>query len=145
MDFVAFAYNGFFGDEHWMFGSHISWPFRIYNLNGDWVNAWFEDVLFYTPSLLPRLLTVMIRFENGQVVAFKVRMGEPGLPVGDQEPEPESEPGSCSCGGDGGDAGDDEYDDPDEYEWPEPESTGNVGIVDPDEDGEFPPFWEEEL
>jgi hypothetical protein len=143
MDFVAFAYNGFFGDEHWMFGSKISWPFRIYNLNGDWVNTWFEDVIFYTPSLLPRLLTVMIRFENGQVVAFKVRMGESSLPIGNQDPEPEPGPGSCSCGGEGGD--DDEYDDPDEYEWPEPEPTGNVEIVDADEDGEFPPFWEEEL
>ena len=142
MDYVAFGFNAFFGDDPWLFGPNVGWPFRVYNLEREWVNIWFEDVFNFTPSLLPELLTVMIRFENGRVVPYSVLRDEPSLPVGEQE----SESGSAACGCAGGDDGDGEYTEPEEeWELEEPERTGSVEIVDPDEDGDFPPFWEEEL
>jgi hypothetical protein len=144
MDYVAFGYNAFFGEDPWLFGSEVNWPFRVYNLEREWVNIWFDDVFHFWPSLLPEVLTVMIRFENGRIFRFYVLRDEPSLPVGEQQPEPESESTACGCAG--GDDDDDEYTEPEEeLEFEERERTGSVEIVDPDEDGDFPPFWEEEL
>lgn len=143
MDFVGVAHNAFFGDEPWLLGSDVSWPFRIYNLNGDWVAVWFENILFDMPSLLPDTMVVMVRFENGLVVPHTVIQDGPDLPIGpEQEPEPESGSADCSCGDGGEDDGD--YTDPEEeWEYEEPEYEGVVEIVDPDEDGEYPDFYEE--
>ena len=46
MDFAAFAFNGFFGDEPWMWDSQLGIPFRIYNLQQQWVSVWFEGIVF---------------------------------------------------------------------------------------------------
>ena len=146
MDYVGLAYNAFFGDEAWLFDSNVSWPFRIYNLDGDWVAIWFEDLLFDMPSLMPNLMEVMLRFENGQVMLYTVLQDGPDMQVG-AETESDSESGSADCDCDeGGEDSDDEYEDPEEeWEWDEEESerTGDVEIVDPDEDGEYDDFWEE--
>jgi hypothetical protein len=147
MDFVAFGYNAFFGEDAWLFASNLDWPFRIYNLDGDWVAVWFENILFDMPSLLPDLMQVMLRFENGQIVAYTVLQDGPDMPVGaESESEPESGSADCGCGD--GEEGDDEYEESEEeweWEWEESELTGEVEIVDPDEDGEFDDYWDEEL
>ncbi|MGI9272175.1 MAG: hypothetical protein ACR2QT_10400 [Woeseiaceae bacterium] len=139
MDFVGVAYNAFFGDEPWLAGSDVSWPFRIYNLDGQWVAVWFENILFDMPSLLPDTMEVMVRFQNGLVVTYTVLQDGPTIQVG---PEPESGSADCSCGGDGEEE-DDYADIEEEWEPEESEPTGVVEIVDPDEDGEFPDFYDE--
>lgn len=150
MDFAAFAYNGYWGDDPWMLSSQLGMPFRIYNAEMQWVAAWFEQVLFGAPlSLLPDTMDVLVRLETGQVLTFTVIQGGPDLPVGSQEPYPDARTttGSCTCadGAAGGEA-DDDYVEPDEFElpWVQDEVSGTVEIIDPEEDGEFPP-WEEEL
>lgn len=142
IDFAAFAYNGFWGEKPWMRESRLGVPFRIYNLKLGWVAAWFEDVYLDHFTFLPNTMKIHVRLPNGQILTFTVLQGGPDMPVGNQDPD--AEPG-CSCGGDG-DAG--EADDgpaADEgIEWEPPDYVGSVEIVDPDEDGELPP-WEEEL
>lgn len=140
MDYVAFAYNGFFGENPWMLGSDLGVPFRIYNLNMQWVAVWFEGIIFDTITLLPDTLEVRVRLPNGQILTFEVLQDGPDLPIGD--PNPNRDDAGCTCGDDGD--GEDDYADPDEG-LPEPEDlpepSGVVSIVDPDEDGEFPE-WE---
>jgi len=145
MDFVAVAYNGYFGDNQWMWGSQLGVPFRIYNLDMQWVVVWFEGIVFDSITLLPDTMDVRVRLPNGQILTFTVIQGGPDLPVGDPHPEPPPNSVNCSCGGDGGGSDDeDDYPDGDDYEPEEPEEpeySGVVEIWDPDEDDEFPE-WE---
>lgn len=140
-DFAAFAYNAYFGDDPWAFSSGLGIPFRVYNRDLQWVVIWFENFLFDMPSLLPNTLDVHVRLRTGEVVTFTVVQGGPDLPVGDAASAPDTD--NCGCGG-----GEDEHDEFDEFEEPEdfepPEPDGVVEIVDPNDDGEFPP-WEVEL
>lgn len=140
MDFAAAAYNMFFGDEPWARDSLISWPFRIYNTQGQYAVIWFEDLLFDVPTLLPDLLTVVVRLQNGMVLRFEVLQDGSDLPVGDPAPSSSSD---CTCSGGDGEGSEDDPEDIDD-EFDPPEYEGTVGIEDPDEDGEFPE-WEEEL
>lgn len=151
MDFVAMAYNGYFGDDPWMWESQLGIPFRIYNLQGQWVAVWFEGVIFDSITFLPDTLDVRLRLPNGQILTFSVLQDGPDLPIGNPDPDPDPETpvatNNCSCGGGGGGEGEDDYAEPDEglpepVELPEP--SGVVTILDPDEDGEFPE-WELEL
>jgi hypothetical protein len=144
-DFAAFAYNAYFGDGLWAFGSELGIPFRVYNLELQWVVIWFESVLFDLPSLLPDTMDVRLRLPTGEIITFTVVQGGPDLPVGGDTSVQETE--GCGCGGGGSDEDDefDEFDEDDEFggfEGYEPE--GVVEIVDPDEDGEFPE-WAVEL
>lgn len=141
MDFAAAAYNSYFGEEPWLRDSQLGIPFRIYNLELQWVVVWFEGIAFDGISFLPNTMTVHIRLQDGQILTFNVIQGGPDLPVGDPNPEPEDGGNSCSCdyGGDG--EGEDDYTEPDEGLPEPPDPSGRVGIEDPDEDGDFPE-WE---
>jgi len=145
-DFAAFAYNAYWGEDHWAFGSSLGIPFRVYNSRLQWVVIWFEDFFLDRISLLPNTMEIHIRLETGQVITITVIQGGPDLPINEGSADPDA--GSCSCGGDDTD-GMDEYDyaeDIDDYEEPDAGSdfVGFVDIVDPDEDGNFPD-WIEEL
>ena len=145
MDFAAMAYNGYFGEDPWMWESELGIPFRIYNLEGQWVAVWFEDIVFDGITFLPDTLEVRLRLPNGQILTFHLLQEGPDLPIGDPDPEPPATSGECGCSGyDSGGEGEDDYTDPDDGlpepdEMPEP--SGVVSIVDPDEDDEFPE-WE---
>jgi hypothetical protein len=143
LDFAAVAYNGHWGEEPWMRSTRLGIPFRIYNLQREWVVAWFEGVLFDAPTFLPNTLDIRLRLPSGRIVTITVLQGGPDMPVGPAAPAMRSSGGACSCGG-GGEGDDDDYAEPEEFEIPEIERFGVVDIVDPDEDGEFDP-WEEEL
>ena len=41
-NYAAFAYNAYWGDNPWAWGSILGIPFRVYNLDGEWVGIWFE-------------------------------------------------------------------------------------------------------
>lgn len=142
VDFAAFAYNGFWGEYPWMRETRLGVPFRIYNRELGWVAVWFEDVYLDSFTFLPDTMQVHVRLPTGQILTFTVLQGGPDMPVGDPAPDAESD---CGCTG-GGSAGEGE-DDPvvdESIEWEPPDYAGSVEIVDPDEDGEFPP-WESEL
>ena len=136
MDFVAVAYNSYFGDEPWLRESQLGIPFRIYNLDLQWVVVWFEGIAFDGISFLPDTMSIHIRLQNGQILTFSVIQGGPDLPVGDPNPEPPADTSDCTCGGDAGDEEDD-YSEPDEGLPEPPERSGRVTIEDPDEDGDF--------
>lgn len=141
MDFVAVAYNGFFGENPWMLGSELGIPFRIYNLQMQWVVVWFEGIVFDSLTLLPDTLDVRVRLQNGQILTFTVLQDGPDLPIGDPNPEPPVD-GGCGCGndaedGDGGD-GDDYYTDSLEALPEPPGPSEGASIVDPDDNEGFP-------
>lgn len=145
MDFAAFAFNGFFGNDPWMWDSKLGIPFRIYNLDMHYVVVWFEGMIFDSITFLPDTLDIRLRLQSGQILTFTVLQNGPELPIGDPDPDPPEVTGGCGCGSDyGSGEGEDEYSDPDEG-LPEPPDTpdpsGVVTIVDPDEDDEFPE-WE---
>ena len=143
-DFAAFAYNAYFGEDPWAFGSQLGIPFRVYNLELQWVAIWFENVLFDLPSLLPNTMEIHVRLQTGEVVTFTVVQGGPDLPVGGDDPV--SDPGGCGCGGGGSEDDHDEFDEFEEpWDFESPEPDGIVEIVDPNDDGEFPPWEEVEL
>ena len=143
VDYAAFAYNGYWGDDPWMFDARLGIPFRIYNDRLDWVVVWFEYSFLDSLAFLPDTLDIRIRLESGKILTVTVLQGGPDMPIGSSEPAPLPE--SCTCdGGDGGES-DDSYTDPDDYEMPDIDPViGTVEIVDPDGYGEFP-TWEEEL
>lgn len=142
IDFAAVAYNGFWGENPWMRESRLGIPFRIYNLNGEWVALWFENLLFDSITLLPDTLDIRIRLQTGQIVTITVLQNGPDMPIGDTAPEPTTS--SAGGAGGGGDEDGEDYAEIDDYEWEEPEYSGSVEIIDPDDDGEFPE-WQEEL
>jgi len=142
VDFAAFAYNGFWGENPWMRETRLGIPFRIYNRELGWVVAWFEDVYLDSFTFLPDTMQIHVRLPSGQILTFTVLQGGPDMPVGDQDSDSGSD---CGCGGgSSGGEGDDEPATDEGIEWEPPDYDGSVEIVDPDEDGEFPP-WEEEL
>lgn len=142
-DFAAFAYNAYFGENPWAFSSELGIPFRVYNPSLQWVAIWFENFFFDMPSLLPNTMEIHVRLRTGEVVTFTVVQGGPDLPVGGETAT--GEPGGCGCAGGGSEDDYDEFDDYEEPEFFEPTAPdGIVEIVDPNDDGEFPP-WEVEL
>lgn len=141
IDYAAFAYNGYWGEDPWMRETRLGMPFRIYNLLGQWVVVWFEDMIFDTPSLLPNTLDVRIRLPDGKVIKITLLQDGPDIPIGADDTA-EATP-SCGCTGGDDSEGDDDYTEPEEYEFPEYEPTGSVEIIDPDENGEFPEWMEE--
>ncbi|HSG59544.1 MAG TPA: hypothetical protein VLA06_08440 [Woeseiaceae bacterium] len=143
-DFAAFAYNAYWGSDNWAFSSRLGIPFRVYNLEGQWVVVWFEDLFFDLPSLLPNTMEIRIRLETGEIITITVVQGGPDLPVGD---DTAAEPAGCECDGEESEDAEDGIDDDfvDEYYgWDEWEPEGYVEIIDPDENGDFPE-WIEEL
>jgi len=142
MDFVAVAYNGYFGENRWLRDSQLGIPFRIYNLDMQWVVVWFEGIVFDSITFLPDTMDVRVRLQNGEIRTFSVIQGGPDLTVGDPNPTPPAGSNNCSCGDDGDDGeGDDDYSDIDDYAAEEPEDSepsGVVEILDPDEEGGFP-------
>ena len=147
MDYAAFAFNGYFGDEPWLWNSLLGVPFRIYSLDRQYVAVWFERVFFDAPTLLPDVLEVRIRFQNGQIIRLTLLQDGPDLPIGSQIVRADPEPLAGTANGTsgvGGEDGDDDYDDIDDNEFEEPEREGFVEIVDPDENGDFPE-WHDEL
>lgn len=146
VDFAAFAYNGYLGENPWMFESQLGIPFRVYNLEMQWVVVWFEKLLFDSPTLLPDTVEVHLRLPTGEIIVVTVLQSGPDLQVGISDAPADTEPVSCSCGGTGGGGDDGDYADPDDYEPPEIEPMdGVVEILDPDENGDFPGWEEEEL
>jgi hypothetical protein len=141
-DFAAYSYNAYWGEKPWAFESTLGMPFRVYNRDGQWVAVWFEGFLLDSISLLPSTMEVLVRLPTGEIVTFVVLQHGPDMPVG--EPEPMSEPDDGGAEGGDGDEEEDYADDEGSYEYEEPELTGSVEILDPDEDGEFPD-WHEEL
>lgn len=145
IDFTAMAYNAYFGENPWAIDSILGIPFRVYNLQLDWVVIWFDDVVLDLPSTLPDTMTVLVRLPTGQIKEFEVLQGGPDLPIGD--PDAESDGSSGGWGGDDSDGSDDDDYGEDDGDVEEPEidePEGEVEIEDPDDDGEFPE-WEEEL
>lgn len=139
MDFVAVAYNSYFGEEPWLLGSNLGTPFRIYNLQLQWVVVWFEGIAFDGISLLPNTMTIHVRLQNGQIQTFSVIQGGPDLTVGDPNQALPTGSHRCTCGGeDDSDDADEDYVEPEEERSDEADRTGRVEIVDPDEDGGFP-------
>lgn len=135
-DYAAVIYNGYFGEDPWLLESTLGVPFRIYNLNTDYVVIWFEGVFFDAPSLLPDLMDIRIRLENGVVITLTVMQDGPDMWIGERDEND----------GGGSDGDDDDYEERDEeveVEIDESDGTGYVEIIDPDENGEFPE-WEEE-
>ena len=142
VDFAAFAYNTYYGDDAWGWELKLGIPFRIYNFAGEWVVIWFENILLDTYTLLPDTMTIVVRQRTGEILRLEVLEEGPDMPIGTLDPAT-----SCACGGDGGGGGDgdgydDMVDDPSDIDDDGP--TGVVDIEDPDENGEFPD-WAEEL
>jgi hypothetical protein len=142
IDFAAFSYNAYWGEDPWAFESSLGIPFRVYNRDGQWVAVWFEGFLLESISLLPSTMEVLVRLPTGEIVTFLVLQDGPDMVVG--EPDTLSEPDAGEISGGDGDDGEDYADDEGSYEYEAPELTGSVEILDPDEDGEFPD-WHEEL
>lgn len=136
-DYVAVAYNGFWGSNPWMRTSQLGVPFRIYNLELDWVVVWFEQVFSPNFTLLPDTMQVRLRLRTGEILTFTVLQGGPDLP------EADSGPTAPTSGGSSGGESDEDVPDQDDAatDWEPPDYVGTVEIVDPDEDGEFPE-WE---
>lgn len=144
-DYAAFAFNAYFGDEPWAFTSQLGIPFRVYNLELQWVVIWFEGFLFDGISLWPDTMDIFIRLPSGEIVRVEVVQNGPDMPIGENGDAPV--PAVCSCGGGGDEYDEDEYSDDDEeffWEEEEPEPYGVVEIEDPNEDGEFEE-WVREL
>jgi len=142
-DFVALAFNAYFGDQPWMWDWQLGIPFRIYNLNQDWVVVWFEGVLFDAPTLLPNLMDIRLRLQNGVVITMTVLQDGPDMLIGERNPES----GVPAGGAGGGGEADDSYEEPEEQ--PDIETgagyrIGIVEIIDPDDAGRFID-WEREL
>ena len=78
-DFAAFAYNAYWGTDNWAFSSRLGIPFRVYNLQGQWVAVWFEDVFLDVPSLLPNTMDIRIRLETGEIVTIRPSGNAPEL------------------------------------------------------------------
>ena len=97
MDYVAVAYNGFFGEDPWMWDGELGWPFRIYTLEMEWVVVWFEDLVFDSITLLPDTLDVRVRLPNGQILTFTVLQDGPDLPIGDPDGGSPTPTESCGC------------------------------------------------
>ncbi|NIL94998.1 MAG: hypothetical protein GTO71_11335 [Woeseiaceae bacterium] len=97
IDFAAFAYNGYWGENPWMRSSRLGIPFRIYNSQGQWVVAWFENLLFDSFTLLPDTLDVVLRLPSGEVVSITVLEGGPDMPVGSSSGDDAPESTSCFC------------------------------------------------
>jgi hypothetical protein len=144
-DYAAFAWNAYFGEHPWAWNSRLGIPFRVYNMDMQWVVVWFTDFVFDTPDFMPETMNVRIRLPNGVIITIELLENGPDLYV-DPPPPPPTPVCSCGDGGDGGEEGDDfdeadgegELDDlPD---WGGQDSLGIVDIVDPDEHGDFPDF-----
>jgi len=134
-NYAAFAYNAYWGDNPWALGSILGIPFRVYNLDGDWVVIWFTDFLINVPSLLPNSMLIRVRLQSGEIVTIEVVQGGPDLPTGD---DATSSTGSTSSSGSGGTTVNGSLSLP--YS---PGPTGVVAIVDPDPGGIFPAVDEE--
>ena len=141
VDFAAFTYNTYYGADAWGWELQLGIPFRVYNLAGEWVVIWFENVLLDTYTFLPDTMTIVVRLRNGEILRMEVLEQGPDMPIGTLDSAT-----SCGCGGgDGGGA--DDYDDMNEEEPSDIDNDGPTGVVDiedPDENGEFPD-WAEEL
>ncbi len=80
-----------------MRSSRLGIPFRIYNSRGQWVVAWFENLLFDSFTLLPDTLDVVLRLPSGEVVSITVLEGGPDMPVGSSDDDGASESTGCLC------------------------------------------------
>jgi hypothetical protein len=74
-DYAAFAYNAYWSNDAWAWDSQLGIPFRVYNLDREWVVIWFEDFLFNVPSLLPDTITIKVRLRSGEIVTFEMVQG----------------------------------------------------------------------
>jgi len=140
MDAVAFAYNGFFGEDPWLRDTAIGYPFPVVTFDLNFVIVWFENVLFDIPGLLPNLMDVKVVMQNGQILTFTILQDGADLPVGSQ-PKPYEGSSSGSGGGSDDDYDADGFVDDLDYDLDDP--AGIVEILDPDEDGEFEDWMEE--
>lgn len=140
MDYAAFAYNHFFGENPWLRNSRLGIPFRVYNMKLEYAIVWFEKMLFDAPSFLPNLLEIKLRLENGRVLTMEVLQTGPPLPIG-------PEVNISRQGGGWGSGGDDDHDysdDGEDFDFDDEGFRGVVEIEDPDDEGNFPE-WEEEV
>jgi hypothetical protein len=130
-NYAAFAYNAYWGDNPWAWGSILGIPFRVYNLDGEWVVIWFEKFLIDMPSLLPNTMLVKIRLRSGEIVTIEVLQDGPDLMTGSTATSSTGGGGSLTSS----------------YSLGLPVVSGSYGvvtIVDPDPDGNFPAVDEEE-
>jgi hypothetical protein len=130
-DFAAFAYNAYWSKTAWAWGSQLGIPFRVYNLDGEWVVIWFEDFLFNVPSLLPDTIKIKVRLRSGEIVTIEMVQGQSSVQIGGS---------GTTSGGSGGGIN------PGGGLWlvVTTRPTGVVAIIDPDPDGTFPAFDQEE-
>jgi len=128
-NYAAFAYNAYWGENPWAWDSVLGIPFRVYNLDAEWVVIWFEDFLLDMPSLLPDTIMVRVRRRSGEIITFEYVQGGPDLPTADAATSSSGGGGTTVNGG---------------LDLPYTSgSTGVVAIIDPDPDGTFPTFDEE--
>jgi hypothetical protein len=82
VDFAAFAYNAYFGENPWGWGLKLGIPFRVYNLAGEWTVIWFENVLLDRISFLPDTMTIVVRLQTGRILRVEVLEEGPDMPIG---------------------------------------------------------------
>lgn len=103
-DYAAFAYNAYWGPNAWAWGSILGIPFRVYNMQLEWVVVWFEDFFLDVPSLLPNTLQIKMRLQSGEVISIEVIQDGPDMPIG-AEDDSDKTTDSCLCGDSGGSGG----------------------------------------
>jgi len=145
VDFGNFAWNAVWGPNRTigLWDDYaIGGMLKVVNSQGQYVLVWFSDYLhmFGYPT---NTMLINVRIPNGQVLIYAVLQVGAELPVGEQAGDPwEPEPG------DGGADGEDDPDTGDDsdygYEPPETDPPrGTVEILDPDDNGEYPDWFEE--
>jgi len=143
VDFGNFAWNAVWGPnrtpglwDQFAPGAML----KVMNAQGQFVLVWFSDYIhmFGYPT---NTMHINVRLPNGQVLTYAVIQVGIELPVGSVAADT-TDPGA---GGEGSDGEDDAYwNDGADYEYPEPDQPdGIVEILDPDDYGEYPDWFEE--
>lgn len=142
-DFGNFAWNAVWGPNR----THGLWDqfapggmLKIMNSQGQFVLVWFSDYIhmFGSPT---NTMHINVRLPNGQVLTYAVIQVGIALPVGSidanaTDPGAGGEEPGEEDGADWNDGADYEYSEPDQPE-------GIVEILDPDDYGEYPDWFEE--
>jgi len=146
VDFGNFAWNAVWGPERTIGVWDENAPggmLRITNPQGQSVLVWFSDYIhmFGYPT---NTMHINVRLPNGQVLTYAVLRVGTVLPVGETDYATPGDAGDGNEGADGEDDPDwhDDADDPHEYDEPDYPS-GSVEILDPDDYGEYPDWFEE--
>ena len=147
-DYANFAFNQVFGPDGWM-DPYLADDFFVYNTAGERVYVdldlqfnGFELFGVKIPLWPTNVIVITIALPNGTILQFLRSVFQTPLPVPsyggpNDDDGGDSDPSSGGFG-DGSDEGDDDPWPDEEPEDPDVEPVGTVGIVDPDENGDFP-------